>query len=85
MVQVAVRRRGQLQRAEADVVQSLVVDAERLVRILDQLMHRQCSVVWLHHCVGHLRKRVHGKLSDAKLSAKFKFAPLVRARPRMCS
>merc|ERR1719181_1204454 len=36
VVQVAVRRGGQLERAEADVVQGLVVDAVRLVRVLDQ-------------------------------------------------
>ena len=39
MVEVGVRRRGQLQRPEADVVQSLVVDAVSLVCVLDQLMH----------------------------------------------
>jgi hypothetical protein len=25
-----------------------------LIRILNQLMDRQSSVVWLHNCVGHL-------------------------------
>ena len=54
MVQVAIGGRGQLQRAETDVVQSLVVDAERLVRVLDQLMDRQRRVVRLHHRVRHL-------------------------------
>jgi len=38
MVQVAVRWRLQFERAEADVVESLVVDTERLVRVLNQLM-----------------------------------------------
>ena len=35
VVEVAIGGSGQLQRAEADVVQSLVVDAERLVCVLD--------------------------------------------------
>ena len=39
MVQVGVRRRRELQRPEADVVQSLVVDAVSLVCVLDQLVH----------------------------------------------
>ena len=51
VVEVAVGGGGQLQRAEADVVQSLVVDAERLVRVLDQLVDRQGGVVWFHHGV----------------------------------
>ena len=38
VVQVAVRRSAQLQRAEADVVQRLVVDAVRFVGVLDQLV-----------------------------------------------
>ena len=56
MVEVAVGGGGQLQRAEADVVQSLVVDAERLVGVLDQLVDGQGGVVGFHHCVGHLLK-----------------------------
>ncbi len=38
VVQVAVRRRRQLERAETDVVQGLVVDAIRRVCVLDQLV-----------------------------------------------
>ena len=53
VVEVAVGGGGQLQRAEADVVQSLVVDAERLVGVLDQLVDGQGGVVGFHHCVGH--------------------------------
>ena len=39
MVEVAVGGRGQFERAEADVIQSLVVNTERLIRVLDQLMY----------------------------------------------
>ena len=54
MVEVAIGGGRQLQRAEADVVQSLVVDAERLVGVLDQLVDGEGGIVWFHHCVGHL-------------------------------
>jgi len=39
VVEVAVGRSGQFERAEADVVQSLVVDTERLVGVLDKLVN----------------------------------------------
>ena len=51
VVEVAVGRRRQFQCAETDVVQSLVVDTERLVGVLDELMDRQCRVVRLYYCV----------------------------------
>ena len=54
VVEVAVGGGGQLQGAEADVVQSLVVDAECLVRVLDKLVDGQGGVVRFHHCVRHL-------------------------------
>ena len=59
MVEVAVGGRRQLERAEADVVQGLVVDAERLVRVLDQLVDGQRGVVRLHHHVRHLTINTH--------------------------
>jgi hypothetical protein len=70
VVQVTVRRVGELESAHADIVQSLVIDAEGLVRVLNQLMNRQSGVVGLddgirdlggghdgegsHHAVGEL-------------------------------
>ena len=51
MVQVAVGGRGQLERAEADVVEGFVVDTERLVCVLYQLVDRQGGVVGLNDCV----------------------------------
>merc|ERR1719217_707594 len=44
---------------EANVVQRFVIHHEYLVRILHQLVERKHSVVWLHHCVRHLRRRNH--------------------------
>ena len=51
MVEVTVRRRRQLECAEADVIESLVVDTERLVRVLDELMNGQSRVVRLDDCI----------------------------------
>ena len=64
VVQVTVRRVCELERAEADVVECFVVDAERLVSVLDELMHGQSCVVWLDYGIRHLRRwhdgiRVH--------------------------
>ena len=58
--------RGQLECTEADIVESLdvivrviranhfchlIVNAESLVSVLHQLMHRKCRIVWLDDCV----------------------------------
>ena len=58
MVEVTVRGCGQLQCTEADVVQSLVVDAECFVCVLNKLVDRQCSVVGFYDCVGHLQQNI---------------------------
>ena len=57
VVEVTVGRSGQLEGPEADVIQSLVVNAERLVRVLDQLVDRQSRVVRLHDHIRHLHHR----------------------------
>ena len=54
VVKVTVRGRGELERTEADVVERLVVNAERLVRVLDELMNGEGRVVRLDDGVGHL-------------------------------
>ena len=51
MVEIAVCGSRQLQRTEADIVKSLVVDAVCFVCVLDELMDGQCSVVWFYDCV----------------------------------
>ena len=56
MVEVSVGRGGQFQGAEADVVESLVVDAVGLVCVLHQLVHRQSGVVRLHDSVRNLEE-----------------------------
>lgn len=54
VVEVTVRRVGELECAHADVVQSLVINAEGLVRVLDQLVNRESSVVGLDNGVRNL-------------------------------
>ena len=61
MVQVSIGGRRELERAETDVVESLVVDTVRLVRVLNQLMDRQSGVVRLDDGVGHLGRRHDGE------------------------
>ena len=54
VIEVTIGRCCQLQSAEADVVEGLVVDAEGLVSVLDQLVDGEGGVVGLHNGVGHL-------------------------------
>ncbi len=54
MVEITISWGGQLQGPEADVIQSLIVDAEGFIRILNQLMNRQSGIVRLHYSVGNL-------------------------------
>ena len=47
VVEVAICRSGKLEGTEADVVQCLVVNAEGLIRVLNELMHGESGVVRL--------------------------------------
>ena len=55
MIQVSVCWSCQFQGPEADVVQSLVVDAVSLVGVLNELMDGQSGVVWFHNGVRYLK------------------------------
>ncbi|KAG5457657.1 MAG: LOW QUALITY PROTEIN: hypothetical protein BJ554DRAFT_2271, partial [Olpidium bornovanus] len=57
VVQISVRRGGELQRPEANVVQGLVVDAEGFVRVFHKLMDGKRRVIRLDNRIGDLRKR----------------------------
>lgn len=61
VVEVAVRGVRQLEGAHADVVESLVVDAEGLVGVLDQLVHGKGGVVGLNNGVGDLGRGHDGE------------------------
>jgi hypothetical protein len=54
VVQVTVGGRVELQGSETDIVKGLVIDTEGLVRVLDKLVDREGSVVWLDNGVGDL-------------------------------
>jgi hypothetical protein len=54
VVQVSVGRGGELEGAEADVVQGLVIEAHALVGVLNELVNGKGGVVWLNNSVGHL-------------------------------
>ena len=60
-VQVGVGRTLYVQVTTADIVDSLVVDHEGTVGVLESGVGGQDRVVWLHHCGGHLRSRVDRK------------------------
>merc|ERR1719272_2792933 len=53
MIEVTISRCGQLQSAKANIVEGFVVQKEALICVLDELMEREHSVVWLHDSVGH--------------------------------
>merc|ERR1711861_9076 len=61
MVEVSVGGGGELEGAEADVVQGLVVKAHALVGVLDKLVDGEGGVVRLDNSVGHLGGRHNGE------------------------
>lgn len=56
-VEVTVSGRSELESSEADIVESLVIDTERLVRVFDELVNRKGRVVRLDDRVGNLGRR----------------------------
>ena len=51
VIEVTIGGCGEFQRAEADVIQGLIINAVGLIGVLNQLVNRQGGIVWLHHCV----------------------------------
>lgn len=87
MVQITVCGRGQFQSAEANVVQCLVVNAERHVGVLDQLVNGQGGVVGLHNCVGHLNVGKTARIEYFIHGKQYLYvdSPLATGIQRMCS
>jgi len=54
VVEIPIRRGGELEGVEADVVQGLIIQGEALVSILHQLMDRKSGVIGLYHSVRNL-------------------------------
>ena len=48
MVEIAIGWGAELERAEANLIQRLVINAEGLVRVLDELMNRERCIVRLY-------------------------------------
>ena len=53
VVKVTIGRGGELKGSEADIVEGFVINNLDLIGILDQLVDRECAVVWLNDSVGH--------------------------------
>merc|ERR1712188_367850 len=54
MVKITVGWGGELKGSEADIVESLVINAHNLIGVLDELMDREGSVVWLNDGIRDL-------------------------------
>lgn len=59
---------GNVERTAADVVNSLIVDEEGAVRVLNGRVGGEHSVVWLNNGSGNARRRVDGELELALLA-----------------
>ena len=54
MVQVTISGIGELQGSEADVIESLIINAVSLICVLNKLMDREGGIVGLNNCVRDL-------------------------------
>jgi hypothetical protein len=54
MVEITICWGGELQGTEANVIESLVINTECLVSVLEKERCRECAVIWLNDSVGHL-------------------------------
>jgi len=58
VVQVTIGRSGKHEGLEAGIIQSFIVDAERLIGVLNKLMYGQSRIVRLHNHVRYLEQQV---------------------------
>ena len=61
VVQVPVCWVVKLQGPEADIIESLVVNHEGLIRVLNQLVHGEGGIIRFHNGVRDLRRRNHAE------------------------
>ena len=54
MVKITIGWGGELKGSEADIVKGLVINAHNLIGVLDELMDREGSVVWLNDGIRYL-------------------------------
>ena len=67
VIEITVRRGGQLQSSEADVIQGLVVQKETFISICNKLVKAQNCIVWLDDRIGNFgrgddRERLHNTI-----------------------
>merc|ERR1712045_52355 len=53
VIEVAVGRCSQLECAEANVIESFIVNTESFVSVFHQLVDGQGGIVWLNHSIGN--------------------------------
>merc|ERR1719243_373921 len=54
VVKITIGWGGELEGSEADIVKGLIINAHNLIGVLDELMDREGSVVWLNDGIRHL-------------------------------
>jgi len=54
MVKITIGWGGELKGSEADIIKGFVINAHNLIGVLDKLMDREGSVVWLNNGIGDL-------------------------------
>jgi hypothetical protein len=54
VVKISIGWVRQFEGSHADIVESLVINTEGLIGVLDQLMHGESGIVWLNNGVGNL-------------------------------
>jgi hypothetical protein len=60
VVKITVCRSGKLKSSEANVIKGFVIKGKTLVSILDKLVDRKGTVVWLDDSIGHFRRWNNG-------------------------
>ena len=86
LVEVCVVGFSEFERTEADVIEGLVVDCERLVSVLHQLVDGERCIVRLHDSVGYLGRRDDAeRRHDAIGELLTELRDEERAHPRPCA
>jgi hypothetical protein len=60
MVKITIGWGSELKGSEANIIKSFVIKSKTLVSILDKLMNRKGTVIWLNNGIRHLRRRNDG-------------------------
>jgi hypothetical protein len=55
VVKITIGGGSELEGSETDIIESFIVDTHDFVSVLNQLMDRQCGVIWLYDSIRYLR------------------------------